>query len=158
MDAFKAGELHVLVATTVIEVGVDVPNASLMIIENPERLGLAQLHQLRGRVGRGKTASHCVLLYSKPLSQHGRERLAVLRDSDDGFVIAEKDLQLRGPGELLGTRQTGAINFRIADLARDAHWLPQVKHCAEQLLRDYPDNVDALIRRWLRSGERYGRT
>ena len=158
MDAFKAGELHVLVATTVIEVGVDVPNASLMIIENPERLGLAQLHQLRGRVGRGKTASHCVLLYSKPLSQHGRERLAVLRDSDDGFVIAEKDLQLRGPGELLGTRQTGAINFRIADLARDAHWLPQVKNCAEQLLRDYPDNVDALIRRWLRSGERYART
>lgn len=158
MDAFKAGELHVLVATTVIEVGVDVPNASLMIIENPERLGLAQLHQLRGRVGRGKTASHCVLLYSKPLSQHGRERLAVLRDSDDGFVIAEKDLQLRGPGELLGTRQTGAINFRIADLVRDEHWLPQVKHCAEQLLQDYPDNVDALIRRWLRSGERYART
>ena len=158
MDAFKAGELHVLVATTVIEVGVDVPNASLMIIENPERLGLAQLHQLRGRVGRGTAASHCVLLYSKPLSQHGRERLAVLRDSDDGFVIAEKDLQLRGPGELLGTRQTGAINFRIADLVRDAHWLPQVKHCAEQLLHDYPDNVDALIRRWLRSGERYART
>ena len=158
MNAFKTGELHVLVATTVIEVGVDVPNASLMIIENPERLGLAQLHQLRGRVGRGTAASHCVLLYSKPLSQHGRERLAVLRDSDDGFVIAEKDLQLRGPGELLGTRQTGAINFRIADLARDAHWLPQVKQCAEQLLHDYPDNVDALIRRWLRSGERYART
>lgn len=158
MDAFKAGELHVLVATTVIEVGVDVPNASLMIIENPERLGLAQLHQLRGRVGRGTAASHCVLLYSKPLSQHGRERLAVLRDSDDGFVIAEKDLQLRGPGELLGTRQTGAINFRIADLARDAHWLPQVKQSAEILLQDYPDNVDALIRRWLRSGEQYART
>lgn len=158
MDAFKAGELHVLVATTVIEVGVDVPNASLMIIENPERLGLAQLHQLRGRVGRGSAASHCVLLYSKPLSQHGRERLAVLRDSDDGFVIAEKDLQLRGPGELLGTRQTGAINFRIADLARDAHWLPQVKQSAEILLQDYPENVDTLIRRWLRSGERYART
>jgi ATP-dependent DNA helicase RecG len=158
MDAFKAGELHVLVATTVIEVGVDVPNASLMIIENPERLGLAQLHQLRGRVGRGTTASHCVLLYSKPLSQHGRERLAVLRDSDDGFVIAEKDLQLRGPGELLGTRQTGAINFRIADLARDAHWLPHIKHSAEILLQDYPEHVDALIRRWLRSGERYART
>ncbi len=117
MDAFKSGELSVLVATTVIEVGVDVPNASLMIIENPERLGLAQLHQLRGRVGRGTTASHCVLLYGSPLSHHARERLAVLRDSDDGFVIAEKDLQLRGPGELLGTRQTGAIDFRIADLS-----------------------------------------
>ena len=158
MAAFKAGELHVLVATTVIEVGVDVPNASLMIIENPERLGLAQLHQLRGRVGRGSAASHCVLLYGSPLSQHARKRLAVLRDSDDGFVIAEKDLQLRGPGELLGTRQTGAVNFRIADLVRDAHWLPQVKQSAELLLRDYPEHVDALIRRWLRSGERYART
>lgn len=158
MDAFKAGELHVLVATTVIEVGVDVPNASLMIIENPERLGLAQLHQLRGRVGRGSAASHCVLLFGSPLSRHARERLAVLRDSDDGFVIAEKDLQLRGPGELLGTRQTGEINFRIADLTRDAHWLPRVKESAELLLRDYPDHVDPLIRRWLRSGERYART
>lgn len=158
MDAFKAGGIAVLVATTVIEVGVDVPNASLMIIENPERLGLAQLHQLRGRVGRGTAASHCVLLYGTPLSQHAKERLAVLRDSDDGFVIAEKDLALRGPGELLGTRQTGAVNFRIADLARDAHWLPQVKSCAEQLLRDYPDHVAPLIRRWLRSGERYART
>jgi ATP-dependent DNA helicase RecG len=158
MDAFKAGELHVLVATTVIEVGVDVPNASLMIIENPERLGLAQLHQLRGRVGRGTAASHCVLLYGSPLSQHARERLTVLRDSDDGFVIAEKDLQLRGPGELLGTRQTGAINFRIADLARDAHWLRQVKQSAELLLQDHPEHVDALIHRWLRSGERYART
>jgi ATP-dependent DNA helicase RecG len=158
MDAFKAGELHILVATTVIEVGVDVPNASLMIIENPERLGLAQLHQLRGRVGRGTAASHCVLLYSSPLSQHARERLNVLRESDDGFVIAEKDLQLRGPGELLGTRQTGAINFRIADLARDAHWLPHIKQCAEQLLRHYPDHVDPLIHRWVRSGERYART
>ncbi len=158
MDAFKRGEIDVLVATTVIEVGVDVPNASLMIIENPERLGLAQLHQLRGRVGRGTTASHCVLLYNTPLSQHARERLAVLRDSDDGFVIAEKDLQLRGPGELLGTRQTGDIAFRIADLARDAHWMPQVKHCAEIMLRDYPQQTDALIRRWLRAGERYART
>lgn len=158
MAAFKAGELQVLVATTVIEVGVDVPNASLMIIENPERLGLAQLHQLRGRVGRGSTASHCVLLYSTPLSQHARQRLAVLRDSDDGFVIAEKDLELRGPGELLGTRQTGEINFRIADLTRDAHWLPQVRHCAEALLQHHPGHVDPLIRRWLRSGERYART
>ncbi|HQQ62266.1 MAG TPA: ATP-dependent DNA helicase RecG, partial [Pseudomonadales bacterium] len=142
MDAFKRAELHVLVATTVIEVGVDVPNASLMIIENPERLGLAQLHQLRGRVGRGTAASHCVLLYGAPLSRHARERLAILRDSDDGFVIAEKDLELRGPGELLGTRQTGDMVFRIADLARDAHWLPQVKQCAEILLQEQPENTD----------------
>jgi ATP-dependent DNA helicase RecG len=158
MDAFKRAELQVLVATTVIEVGVDVPNASLMIIENPERLGLAQLHQLRGRVGRGKAASHCVLLYGTPLSRHARERLAILRDSDDGFVIAEKDLQLRGPGELLGTRQTGDMVFRIADLMRDAHWLPQVKQCAETLLREYPDNADRLLQRWLRAGQRYART
>lgn len=158
MAAFKAGELQLLVATTVIEVGVDVPNASLMIIENPERLGLAQLHQLRGRVGRGTTASHCVLLYTPPLSQTARERLSVLRDSDDGFVIAEKDLQIRGPGELLGTRQTGDIAFRIANLTRDAAWLPQVKHCAEQLLAHHPSHVDPLIHRWLRTGERYART
>jgi ATP-dependent DNA helicase RecG len=158
MAAFKRGDLQLLIATTVIEVGVDVPNASLMIIENSERLGLAQLHQLRGRVGRGSTASHCVLLHSLPLSKNARARLAVLRESDDGFVIAEKDLQIRGPGELLGTRQTGDIAFRIADLARDAHWLPQVKDCAEQLLRHYPNHADALIHRWLRSGERYART
>jgi ATP-dependent DNA helicase RecG len=158
MAAFKRGDLQLLIATTVIEVGVDVPNASLMIIENSERLGLAQLHQLRGRVGRGSTASHCVLLHSLPLSKNARARLAVLRESDDGFVIAEKDLQIRGPGELLGTRQTGDIVFRIADLARDAHWLPQVKDCAEQLLRHYPNHADALIHRWLRSGERYART
>jgi ATP-dependent DNA helicase RecG len=142
----------------VIEVGVDVPNASVMIIENPERLGLAQLHQLRGRVGRGSAASFCVLLYSTPLSAHAKERLAVLRDSDDGFVIAEKDLALRGPGELLGTRQTGDINFRIANLARDAHWLPHIKQCAEILWRDHPQAVEPLIRRWLRHGERYART
>jgi ATP-dependent DNA helicase RecG len=158
MDAFKRGDIRLLVATTVIEVGVDVPNASLMIIENPERLGLAQLHQLRGRVGRGSTASHCLLLYSTPLTRNAKSRLTVLRDSDDGFVIAEKDLELRGPGELLGTRQTGEIAFRIADTARDAAWLPQVKHCAEQLLLHYPDHVEPLIRRWLRSGERYVRT
>ncbi|HNI37418.1 MAG TPA: helicase-related protein, partial [Pseudomonadales bacterium] len=158
MAVFKAGSMDILVATTVIEVGVDVPNASLMIIENPERLGLAQLHQLRGRVGRGSTASHCVLLYGTPLSQHAKQRLTVLRDSDDGFVIAEKDLALRGPGELLGTKQTGEINFRIANLARDAHWLPQVKQCAETLLREYPAHVAPLIQRWLRHGERYART
>src|SRR5690606_28581259 len=116
MQAFKTGELDLLVATTVIEVGVDVPNASLMIIENAERLGLAQWHQLRGRVGRGAAASHCVLLYAAPLSRTARERLQVMRDSNDGFVIAERDLEIRGPGEVLGTRQTGELQFRVADL------------------------------------------
>src|SRR5690606_21140240 len=126
MRAFKAGGLDLLVATTVIEVGVDVPNASLMVIENAERLGLAQLHQLRGRVGRGSAASSCVLLYQPPLSAMARERLDTLRQTSDGFAIAEKDLQLRGPGELLGTRQTGLAAFRMADLARDADLLPRV--------------------------------
>ncbi|MCG8609625.1 MAG: ATP-dependent DNA helicase RecG [Pseudomonadales bacterium] len=130
MDAFKTGVLDVLVATTVIEVGVDVPNASLIIIENPERLGLAQLHQLRGRVGRGHVASFCVLMYSPPLSQTGRARLQVLRDSDNGFVIAEKDLELRGPGEVLGTRQTGLMQFHMSDLERDKNWLPVIKDIA----------------------------
>ena len=120
MASFKQGELHLLVATTVIEVGVDVPNASLMIIENPERLGLAQLHQLRGRVGRGAVASHCVLLYKTPLSKTAQIRLQVLRDSNDGFVIAQKDLEIRGPGELLGTRQTGNAEFKVADLLRES--------------------------------------
>src|SRR5690606_31637466 len=123
MDAFKAGALDLLVATTVIEVGVDVPNASLMIIENPERLGLAQLHQLRGRIGRGAAASHCVLLYSEPLSHQGRARLKVMRESQDGFFIAEQDLLLRGAGEVLGTRQTGDMHFKIADLQRDSDLL-----------------------------------
>src|SRR5690606_28065632 len=125
MNAFKAGETQLLVATTVIEVGVDVANASLMIIENPERLGLAQLHQLRGRVGRGAMASHCVLLYGEPLSQLSRARLRVMRETNDGFVIAEQDLLLRGAGEVLGTRQTGAMQFKIADLERDAVLLPE---------------------------------
>ncbi|NMM55649.1 helicase-related protein, partial [Paenibacillus aquistagni] len=124
MAEFKAGNLQLLVATTVIEVGVDVPNASLMIIENPERLGLAQLHQLRGRVGRGSAARHCVLLYHPPLSQIGRQRLGIMRETNDGFVIAEKDLELRGPGEMLGTRQTGLLQFKVADLMRDADLLP----------------------------------
>ncbi len=155
MAAFKAAELDLLVATTVIEVGVDVPNASLMIIENPERLGLAQLHQLRGRVGRGASASHCVLLYSSPLSQQSRERIKVMRETNDGFVIAEKDLRLRGPGEVLGTRQTGAIQLKIADLQRDAHLLHSIKMCAHQLLRDYPQQADALIQRWLGHNEHY---
>ena len=132
MASFKQGELHLLVATTVIEVGVDVPNASLMIIENPERLGLAQLHQLRGRVGRGRgaVASHCVLLYKTPLSKTAQIRLQVLRDSNDGFVIAQKDLEIRGPGELLGTRQTGNAEFKVADLLRDQAMIPEVQRLA----------------------------
>jgi len=156
MQSFKKGDLDLLVATTVIEVGVDVPNASLMIIENPERLGLAQLHQLRGRVGRGFTASHCVLMYQEPLSRPAKQRLSIMRRSNDGFVIAEQDLALRGPGEVLGTRQTGAINFRIADLERDGHLLDDVKACATRLLREYPLNVDPLIRRWLGKKADYG--
>ena len=155
MQAFKAGELHLLVATTVIEVGVDVANASLMIIENPERLGLAQLHQLRGRVGRGSAASHCVLLYSAPLSHGSRERLNALRESSDGFVIAEKDLQLRGPGEVLGTRQTGDMQFKIADIQRDSHMLTSVKSTASMLLKRYPEQANALIDRWLGSKDLY---
>ncbi|GAA4651430.1 ATP-dependent DNA helicase RecG [Kistimonas scapharcae] len=155
MEAFKEGHLHLLVATTVIEVGVDVPNASLMIIENPERLGLAQLHQLRGRVGRGKVASHCVLMYHGPLSQQGKERLQVMRDSTDGFVIAEKDLELRGPGEVLGTRQTGMIDFRVADLQRDEQLLDTVKQAASLLMTEHPESIEPLIRRWLPQGDRY---
>ncbi len=155
MTAFKTNQLDLLVATTVIEVGVDVPNASLMIIENPERLGLAQLHQLRGRVGRGSVASHCVLMYQQPLSQQGRERLRVMRETTDGFRIAEKDLQIRGPGEVLGTRQTGMMQFRVADLQRDADLLTRVKAVAGQL-QALPENSDAIIRRWLGRGEQYG--
>ncbi|WP_111641714.1 ATP-dependent DNA helicase RecG [Marinimicrobium alkaliphilum] len=155
MAAFKRGDIDLLVATTVIEVGVDVPNASLMIIENPERLGLAQLHQLRGRVGRGATASHCVLLYGSPLSQTSRERLTAMRDSSDGFVIAEKDLELRGPGEVLGTRQTGEMAFRIADLQRDAELLDSVKQGAHQLLHNHPDLCANIIERWLGEKQRY---
>jgi len=161
MAAFKAGELQLLVATTVIEVGVDVPNASLMIIENPERLGLAQLHQLRGRVGRGSTESFCVLLYQSPLSQTGRARLQVMRDSNDGFVIAEKDLELRGPGEVLGTRQTGLLQMRIADLQRDAELLPDVRAYAQRLEQlppsEYQQLSAAIVRRWLPDRERFAR-
>ncbi len=157
MDAFKAGELAVLVATTVIEVGVDVPNASLMVIENAERLGLAQLHQLRGRVGRGAVASNCVLLYQPPLGQLARERLEVMRETNDGFRIAEKDLELRGPGEVLGTRQTGQLSFRIADLSRDAHLLPAVQQVGERLLVAHPREADRLIARWIGGAARYAR-
>lgn len=155
MARFKAGELNLLVATTVIEVGVDVPNASVMIIENPERLGLAQLHQLRGRVGRGSVESFCVLMYHAPLSKQGRERLAVMRETTDGFRIAEKDLELRGPGEVLGTRQTGMMQFKIADLQRDADLLTRVKQVAGQM-QGYPQHVEPMIRRWLGAGEEYG--
>ena len=156
MEQFKQGQLQLLVATTVIEVGVDVPNASLMIIENPERLGLAQLHQLRGRVGRGSAASHCVLLYHPPLSQLGRERLGIMRETCDGFVIAEKDLELRGPGEMLGTRQTGLLQFKVADLMRDADLLPAVRDAAQALLERWPQHVSPLLERWLRHGQQYG--
>ena len=155
MQAFKAGEIDLLVATTVIEVGVDVPNASLMVVENAERLGLAQLHQLRGRVGRGSAASSCVLLYQHPLSALARQRLDTLRQTNDGFAIAEKDLQLRGPGELLGTRQTGLAGFRIADLARDADLLPQVHALADALLRDAPNQADRIVDRWVGGAARY---
>ncbi len=155
MDEFKAGNTHLLIATTVIEVGVDVPNASLMVIENPERLGLAQLHQLRGRVGRGSVASHCVLLYKAPLSKTATKRLAVLRQSNDGFVIAEKDLEIRGPGELLGTRQTGLAMLKIADLIRDGYLISDIKQKAYLLSRQHPECAQALIQRWLGTKERY---
>jgi len=152
MQAFKAGDIDLLVATTVIEVGVDVPNASLMIIENAERLGLSQLHQLRGRVGRGAQASHCVLMYHPPLGRVAQQRLGIMRETNDGFVVAQRDLELRGPGEVLGTRQTGEVQFRIADLVRDQALVPQVQALADQLVEGDPRLVQALIHRWL--GER----
>jgi ATP-dependent DNA helicase RecG len=156
MAAFKAGELDLLVATTVIEVGVDVPDASLMIIENPERLGLAQLHQLRGRVGRGEADSSCVLLYRPPLSAVARARLGVLRECQDGFEIARRDLEFRGPGEVLGTRQTGEQTLRVADLLRDQDLLNVARYAADRLLREHPECVEPLIRRWIGVGARYG--
>ena len=155
MAAFKNAELDLLVATTVIEVGVDVPNASLMIIENAERLGLSQLHQLRGRVGRGSTASFCVLMYKPPLGKVSQKRLQVLRDSQDGFVISEKDLEIRGPGEVLGTKQTGIAEFKVANLMRDRKMIPTVQHYAKALIVKYPDVAESLIRRWLNNREIY---
>ncbi len=155
MHQFKTQKIDLLVATTVIEVGVDVPNASLMIIENPERLGLSQLHQLRGRVGRGSDASHCVLLYRAPLSKNARQRLAVMRETNDGFKIAEKDLQLRGPGEVLGTRQTGIAEFKIANLLRDQDLIPAVNIWANKMINENPKDSDALIKRWLANAEQY---
>jgi ATP-dependent DNA helicase RecG len=137
-----------LVATTVIEVGVDVPNASLMVIENAERLGLAQLHQLRGRVGRGQIESHCVLMYHPPLSENGQARLKCLRESNDGFVIAQRDLEIRGPGEVLGTRQTGLPQFRVADLIDDQDLLAVMDRAARNILEEAPKQADALVSRW----------
>ena len=157
MRLFKEGKIHLLVATTVIEVGVDVPNATLMVIENAERMGLAQLHQLRGRVGRGAYESSCLLLYRAPLSPLARERLAVMRNTNDGFEVARRDLELRGPGELLGTRQTGLAQMRVADLIRDADLLPKIQAAAEALLKDWAPNIAPLIRRWVGHGEQYGR-
>ena len=155
MARFANGEAQLLVATTVIEVGVDVANASLMVIENAERLGLSQLHQLRGRVGRGSEKSYCVLMYSTPLSQTAQRRLAVMRETNDGFRIAEEDLRLRGPGEWLGTRQTGELAFRIVDLMRDEALMEPAREMAEIMQRDYPQHIEPLIRRWLKGGENY---
>lgn len=152
MQKFTGGETALLVATTVIEVGVNVPNASLMVIENAERLGLAQLHQLRGRVGRGAAHSHCVLLYKAPLSDIAKERLALMRETTDGFKIAEKDLEFRGPGEVLGTRQTGLQQFRVADLLRDRDLLMLARKQMKIIINQYPDAVHKLIHRWV--GER----
>jgi ATP-dependent DNA helicase RecG len=156
MQAFKQGDVDLLVATTVIEVGVDVPNATLMIIENAERLGLSQLHQLRGRVGRGSEHSHCVLMYRSPLSDQARSRLGIMRETNSGFEIARKDLEIRGPGEVLGTRQTGLMQLRIADIVRDEAMLDDVKLVADWLMSDYGDRVAPLIRRWLGHMQRYG--
>ena len=156
MSAFKQGEVDLLVATTVIEVGVDVPNASLMIIENPERLGLAQLHQLRGRVGRGSQASHCVLLYQPQLSQQASARLAIMRETTDGFKIAECDMKLRGPGEVLGTRQAGLARLKVADLIRDKSMIDQARAAAKKLEIDEPPFQVELIKRWLGDNEQYG--
>ncbi len=155
MAEFKAANLDLLVATTVIEVGVDVPNASLMIIENSERLGLAQLHQLRGRVGRGATASHCVLMYKPPLGKISSKRLQVMRDSQDGFYIAEKDLEIRGTGEILGTKQTGMAEFKVADLMRDRKMIPLVQRYAKQIISENQPLAEALIKRWLDNKAEY---
>lgn len=153
---FKQSKIDLLVATTVIEVGVDVPNANLMVIENPEKLGLAQLHQLRGRIGRGKKQSFCVLLYQPPLSFNAKKRLETLRQTNDGFLISEEDLKLRGPGELLGTRQTGLMTFRIADIIRDQAMIPEVQIAADRILEQEPSIAKLLINMWIRDKEKYG--
>jgi ATP-dependent DNA helicase RecG len=155
MSDFQAGKIHILVATTVIEVGVDVPNASFMVIENAERLGLTQLHQLRGRVGRGQQESYCLLLYDPPLGKLSKQRLAVLRDSQDGFHIAEQDLAMRGPGDVLGERQSGDVVFKIADLRRDEDLVPKAHHLAQTLIASSENQAAALIRRWVGAIEEY---
>jgi len=155
MDAFKQHEIDLLVATTVIEVGVNVPNATLMIIENPERLGLSQLHQLRGRVGRGDKQSHCILLYQTPLSKVAQQRLQIMRDSTDGFVIAEEDLKLRGPGEILGTKQTGGLQFKVADIFRDRQLFQKMPQIAQQLIQQHPEVIPGLIKRWKGESEQF---
>jgi ATP-dependent DNA helicase RecG len=156
MRAFTANEIQLLVATTVIEVGVDVPNATVVVIENAERMGLAQLHQLRGRTGRGRRDSACVLLYRGPLSEVARNRLAAIRDSNDGFEIAQRDLELRGPGELLGTRQAGLAQLRVADLLRDADMLADVRAASRRVQAEHPDTIAPLIARWIGARERFG--
>ncbi|MGA7750444.1 MAG: ATP-dependent DNA helicase RecG [Gallionella sp.] len=155
MAAFKAGELQLLVATTVIEVGVDVPNASLMVIDHAERMGLAQLHQLRGRVGRGAGQSLCILLYQQPLSELARARLKIIFESNDGFAIAQQDLQLRGPGELLGARQSGVAMLRFADISADEDLLNHARHIADELLRDFPEAARAHLQRWMANKHDY---
>lgn len=157
MQMFKVGDIDVLVATTVIEVGVDVPSADLMVIENAERLGLAQLHQLRGRVGRGTAKASCVLLFRSPLSEQARQRLAVMRVTSDGFEIAQRDLELRGPGEVLGTKQTGLMQLKVADLLRDADLLPDIRAAADQILDKHAIAVDELLDRWIGPDSRYGK-
>ena len=157
MLLFKEGKIDLLVATTIIEVGVDVPNANLMVIENSERMGLSQLHQLRGRVGRGSDESHCILLYKPPLSTIGKERLSVLRDSNDGFYISQKDLELRGPGEILGKKQTGLPQYRIANISRDANLMPKVQKTAEIIMKNFPNRTNEIVSRWLGSSEKLGK-
>ena len=157
MLLFKEGKIDLLVATTVIEVGVDVPNANLMVIENSERMGLSQLHQLRGRVGRGNRESHCILLYKPPLNTIAKERLSVLRDSNDGFYISQKDLELRGPGEILGKKQTGLPQYRIANISRDANLMPKVQKTAEIIMKNFPNRTNDIVSRWLGSSEKLGK-
>lgn len=157
MQSFKDGDIDLLVATTVIEVGVDVPNASLMIIENAERLGLSQLHQLRGRIGRGSKKSSCVLMYKSPLGNTARERLSIMRKTSDGFEIARRDLEIRGPGEVLGTRQTGVLDLRVADLMRDQQMMPEVVKASKAVLNDYPEVIKPLLHRWLKWGLQFAR-
>jgi len=155
MQAFKSGEVQLLVATTVIEVGVDVANASLMVIENAERMGLAQLHQLRGRIGRSADASVCILLYQSALSSTARERLRIIFENTDGFEIARHDLRLRGPGELLGVRQSGIPMLRFADLERDVALLEAARDAAQQMLERWPAHAEAHLQRWLASRQEY---